>query len=145
MCSYFSDRTVSKIEAAMIQIDASIKAYQQQNDIVSITLAGAAEEILGKMCQGKGLKNSIDELTELEPLRSMFDKQYQRIDILNSTRNNLKHYTDGAEKDFKLADLDAFVMIARSLRNAQLLGVEDTELMTRFRNGEFIREFRGEK
>ena len=61
MCSYFSDRTVSKIEAAMIQIDASIKAYQQQNDIVSITLAGAAEEILGKMCQGKGLKNSIDE------------------------------------------------------------------------------------
>jgi len=38
-----------------------------------------------------------------------------------------------------MADLDSFVMIVRALGNAELLGISDSETMTKFRSGEFLK------
>ncbi len=144
MDAHFSERIVSKIEAAKIQLDAAIRAYHQNEDIVAITLAGASEEILGKICKARGIENAVEKIAKLEPLCQKFDSQNKCIDHYNDVRNNLKHAGDGIDKDFVIADLDAFFMIARALGNAGLLGIVDTEMMARFRNNEFIKEIKGE-
>jgi len=73
MDAHFSERIVSKIEAAKIQLDAAIRAYHQNEDIVAITLAGASEEILGKICKTRGIENAVEKIAKLEPLCQKFD------------------------------------------------------------------------
>jgi hypothetical protein len=38
-----------------------------------------------------------------------------------------------------MTDLDSFVMIVRALGNAELLGITDSETMSKCRNGEFLK------
>ena len=58
---------------------------------------------------------------------------------MNDVRNCLKHANKPNEDVFVMADLDSFVMIVRALGNAELLGITDSETMSKFRNGEFLK------
>lgn len=125
-------RTLNKIDVALSQLDAAIAADEQGQDLVAITLAGAAEEILGGMCRRKNIQNAVEQIANLAPMLQISDKLEHRIAYLNNVRNNLKHACDPNEDSFTISDLDSFLMIARALGNAELLGLALTERMMTF-------------
>lgn len=126
------DKPIHKADAAITQLCAAINAYEQGQDIVAITLAGAAEEILGKMCDRKGIPNAVEQIANLAPMMQVSDKLEARIAFLNDIRNNLKHARDSAEDWFTISELESFVMIARALANAKSLALPLTKQMKTF-------------
>ena len=124
-------RKVSKIDIAMIQLNAAIRANMQNRDIEAITLAGAAEEIFGAMCRRRGIQNAVEKIAEIEIIDWNGDDVKKRISCLNEVRNNLKH-ADDAVDEFEVTELDPFFMIVRALANAKLLGVAFSVEMENF-------------
>ena len=137
MISQPSERTLNKVDVAKTQLDAAIQAYSRGEDIVAVTLAGAAEEIFGAICCRQNIQNGVEKIAELPPLSVISDNPKIRVAYLNAVRNCLKHANNRKEDVFVMTDLDSFVMIARALGNAMLLGISDSETMSKFRNGEY--------
>lgn len=134
-----TERTLNKVDVAKTQLDAAIQAYGRGEDVIAVTLAGAAEEIFGALCCRQKIKNAVEKIAELPSLSAISDDTKKRITFLNDVRNCLKHANKPDEDVFVMADLDSFVMIVRALGNAELLGISDSETMTKFRNGEFLK------
>jgi hypothetical protein len=109
--------TVGKLEAASHQLDWAIRLLIDHDaPLPAITLAGAAEEILGKALGGRSAH---------EDLIGAFAKQYglERKVLsqqhLNKARNFLKHWTPEAEAEYEQFELgdEAMQGIARGLSN----------------------------
>lgn len=89
-----------------------------------ITLAGAAEELFGKIAEDKGLESSFKRT--LKQLLSGFKAAWGRdakekdfADIRNRARNELKHKCSG--QDLKLDyENEAAQMLSRALENFKL-------------------------
>ena len=125
-------RKVSKVDVAMIQLDAAIRANMQNRDIEAITLAGAAEEIFGAMCRRRGLQNAVKKIAEIEITSWNSDDVKNRISCLNKVRNNLKHADNEAEDEFEVTELDPIIMIVRAIENARILEIEFSQEMELF-------------
>ncbi|MYM71758.1 hypothetical protein GTP56_06040 [Duganella sp. FT134W] len=81
-------QTISKADAANRQLDVAIRMYLSGGDRVAVhTLACAAREIYEKHCKMAGIQRFYDEIAATYPDST----QKQVFDILNSTRNFLKH------------------------------------------------------
>ena len=139
MTNQTSEKHLNKVDVAKTQLDAAIQAYERGDDVIAVTLAGAAEEILGALCSRHNIKNAVETIAELPPLFSISDNLHKRINYLNNVRNCLKHANNPSEDIFLMADLDSFVIIVRALGNAKLLGVADSEAMSKFRSGDFLK------
>ena len=93
--------TLSKLEVAEHQLNAAIRLYLDHDDFVSaITLAGTAEEILGKLLEKQGRKHSVSEFAEtcVAVGRNLFDEEWTTkhfVEMQTFFRNGLKHLTDG--------------------------------------------------
>ena len=125
-------RKVSKVDVAMIQLDAAIRANMQNRDIEAITLAGAAEEIFGAMCRRRGLQNAVKKIAEIEITSWNSDDVKNRISCLNKVRNNLKHADNEADDEFEFTELDPIIMIVRAIENARILEIEFSQEMELF-------------
>lgn len=134
-----SERTLNKVDVAKTQLDAAIQAYSRGEDVVAVTLAGAAEEIFGALCCRQNIQNAVDRIIEIPQLSIISDNPKFLRDYLNAVRNCLKHANKPNEDVFVMADLDSFVMIVRALGNAELLGISDSEIMSKFRRGDFLK------
>lgn len=128
------DVTVSKVEMAKAQLDGAIAAYFEGEGIVAITLAGAAEEIFGAMLRRDCIQNSVEKIASLPPMLAISSNRQERVAILNSVKNNLKHANDESEDDFVISGLDPFIFIVRALGNSEILNIEDTAAMKMFRS-----------
>lgn len=126
--------TVSKVDMGKLQLDAAIAAYFDRRLIVSITLAGAAEEIFGAMLKRDCIQTAVEKIASLPLLLAILEKREDRIKFLNDVKNNLKHASDELEDEFTIADLDAFFMITRALGNSELLNIKDSLAMKAFRS-----------
>jgi len=109
--------TVSKIEAAADQLDWAIKLFlDYQAYVPAITLAGAAEEILGEAVLNEAafhkLKNILSEQTGLE--EKVISQEY-----LNKTKNWLKHWKNLKDDESLEIELEKEAMqyIARAMTN----------------------------
>lgn len=122
-------KTISKKNIAIIQLRDAIRLYYDKSYISSITLAAAAEEILGKLSDekysrklGRPLKyNYADDsayliahfvsngdidlttLTEEQQEQYYDDIERQFISDRNKTRNKLKHRNEG-EKEVEFSN-----------------------------------------
>ncbi len=134
-----TERTLNKIDVAKTQLDAAIQAYGRGEDVIAVTLAGAAEEIFGVLCSRQNIKNAVEKIAELPSMSVISDNIQKRITYLNDVRNCLKHANKPDEDVFVMADLDSFLMIVRALGNAEILGIPDSEMMSKFRSGEFLK------
>jgi hypothetical protein len=134
-----TERTLSKVDVAKTQLDAAIQAFDRGEDVIAVTLAGAAEEIFGALCCRRKIQNSVEKIAELPVLSAISDDPKKRITFLNDVRNCLKHANNPNEDVFVMADLDSYVMIVRALGNAKLLGISDSETMADFRSSKFIK------
>jgi hypothetical protein len=112
--------TVTKIDAAVEQMDWAIKLLlDNQAYIPAITLAGAAEEIIGE---------NLSESSVFSQLKAKFcskyslSEKYVSQEYLNRTKNWLKHWKgtqDAAQTKIELEE-EAIQYIVRSLANLVL-------------------------
>jgi hypothetical protein len=130
----------SKLDIAVMQLERSIDLYLQgrtQDMVCSITLAGAAEEILGRLVEGGGGSSAFHDTIELLcgmqeaawPDSKVDPKAY--IALKTKARNDLKHITDGAPLAANL-EREAVSIIRRAIANHRKLGCGFVERYRQF-------------
>ncbi|MBB3231128.1 hypothetical protein [Halomonas stenophila] len=130
--------SLSYLEIAERQIDRAISLFLNEKDFISsITLAGAAEEILGKMVgEADGthvLNDLIDGSLRLLGVDANDKKARKEVaNIANYYRNRVKHYSDDGGLHFSV-DFEAAEIIDRAISNYWKLTQEETPLMERFK------------
>lgn len=118
--------TLSAEEIAEHQLLAAIRLWREEDYLSSLTLAGAAEEILGKRLRRLGKAPSFNQLQDLivTLARSEGDRapslEKTVGDMLNNTRNELKHYGGDDSLTFDLRS-DCLEMLERAIANHQAL------------------------
>ena len=113
---------LTKYEIAEAQITRALELYMSSDDLISaITLAGAAEEILGKLVIANGGESALEE--KVKQLCRMHEFAFSEtpnpkdyVNIRNRTRNELKHIGDGEEIEVDL-EREAVNMIRRAKVN----------------------------
>ena len=129
--------TFTKQKIAKHQIERAISLYLDEADFISaITLAGAAEEILGKLVKQTGGITAYEAVGEIiEAVNELTNKQqYSKNDLnelFNSTRNNLKHLS-GSEQFVVDMKQEANNMLYRAISNYRSLTSKETELMKKW-------------
>ena len=121
-----SSSTLSASEIAEHQLLAALKLWREQDYLSSLTLAGAAEEILGKRLRRLGHQPSFDQLKNqivtAAKLQGDTDQATEKLvsELLNQSRNELKHYAGEESLSFDLR-ADAAEILERAIANHQLL------------------------
>ena len=121
---------ISKLDAATRQLDVAIDLFLSEKDpLAVITLAGAAEEILGVLAKNNGKDNMIDALKVLDKkLTGGRDFKILNNEV-NGLRNALKH-ANNLDEDFIDYDEDAPVAyLMRAIANYTILGLTPNEKM----------------
>ena len=132
-------QTFDKKCVALTQLETAIRLYFEGEDYFSaITLAGAAEEILGKLVTEKGLDNSLESLkvAAVKIHKRLFGSETTPkniADVANRARNAMKHLnaTVGSTLTFDPKE-NAEDMLNRAVDNYWLLEEWLTPAMERF-------------
>lgn len=129
----------NRLDMARRQLDTALSLYFQGNDHFSvITLAGAADEIFGKVLRAQGQAPRLEELskTVAEIYKRLFGSEIAArtvADRANLARNALKHWDDGQSLDVEFDVLkEAKDMVERSIANYWALFGDLTPSMERF-------------
>lgn len=120
---------LTKIDIAEQQLLHAIELFCSDERIVSaITLAGAAEEILGKLVSGARQTNSIE--SEVTDKCELFESFFGRVENPktfyaqeNHARNELKHIGNGNDVELDL-EQEAVNLIERAINNFKMLRPE---------------------
>lgn len=114
---------MEKKDIAVIQLKAAARHYEKGDYICSITLSGAAEEILGQLAKKRTKTNELEK--EVIYLQSFYDyfsiQKPNNKDLkskINKVKNNLKHNNSG-ENEWVNADFEyeAAILFVRAIRN----------------------------
>lgn len=126
----------SKKKVAEHQLDRAIRLLLDDHDAISaVTLAGAAEEILGKLVEASGEKSSIGSFIDdcLLIGRVAHGEEWKPkvfAEMANHTRNSLKHLVDGS--DVCVIEEAACEMIDRAVQNLWKLDGIESEHVRRY-------------
>ncbi|MCZ4311884.1 hypothetical protein O4H66_00565 [Comamonadaceae bacterium G21597-S1] len=107
---------------AQHQLLSAIQLWHSADYLSALTLAGAADEILGKRLRKLGLESSFDQLKSLVvTLARSAGETDPNIDklvgeLLNDTRNALKHYAGDEAIEIDIRD-DCTEMLERAISN----------------------------
>ena len=117
---------IHKLALAEIQLHRAILVFLNDKDFPSAaTLAGAAEEILGKYVLKAGGKPSVEDLLdriENQPETEGLSRKVLRDTFLNGTKNLLKHHGDTAEDHIeRVWQTEAINLIFRGSMNYRAL------------------------
>jgi hypothetical protein len=110
---------INKLDIAIVQLHTAIDLFLNQNNyICSITLAGAAEEILGNYTGShKEIKAHTLLINGLNKLYNENDK-WINDNIINYDRNNLKHHSQKNSDTLEIdPEFSAIVSIVRAVYN----------------------------
>ena len=117
---------LSAHEIAEHQLLSALKLWRESDYLSALTLAGAAEEILGKRLRKLGREPSFDQIKNqivtAAKLQGDTSKETEKLVavLLNQSRNELKHYAGDESLSFDLKE-DAAEILQRALANHQLL------------------------
>lgn len=131
--------TLTKLEVAEHQLDLAVELFLDRQDYVaSITLAGASEEILGKLLEARGESHALGEFIEscVRTGKHIFNEDWPAKDfaeMANYFRNGLKHYTDGAP--ITVSREAASEIIERAIANLWKLEGRESPRIRRFMEG----------
>jgi hypothetical protein len=125
---------IHQIEIARTQVETAIDLFLSGKDfLAALTLAGAAEDILGKLVQREGKKNMLENLhgwyQETTGEKIGFGEFAKKA---NFTRNTLKHANAENEDEIEVFRWEAVQMIMRALFNYKQLVGNPTEKMLVF-------------
>ena len=135
-----STNKYNKIDIAIKQLETALALFLSEKKCFSaLTLAGAAEEILGKALKIKGIENSLqaqykkysqEGLEWINPPRTWAEfTTYGK----NKARNAIKHLSGPDDITFE-ADIEdeALWMLVRAIDNYNRLGFTPTKIMHEF-------------
>ncbi len=127
---------MKKLEIATVQIDTAIDLYYSGNYACSITLAGAAEELLGSILKHSGGITILAELVPWYKERYETEISFQELSFgMNEVRNELKHshtYPD-LEYEVEVTAPHAMQMLQRAIINYMRACQSHTEKMNSFK------------
>lgn len=128
--------TLSKLEAAEHQLERALQLFLEEADYVSaITLAGASEELLGKLLEQQGKEPVIKNFAAACVAAGHHVKENWRekifISMANSFRDGLKHITDG--QPISVSSEAAADILDRAVENYFSLTGKETHRMRAFR------------
>src|ERR1035437_7687903 len=120
--------TLTKLEVAVSQLSQAIRLFLEGDYLSSLTLSGAAEEILGALCERAGKPVSIEKIIAFhweETDSALSDKERRNtlLQVLNCARNAVKHANDPAETHFIVEQDFPLQMIMRAMPMARSLGL----------------------
>jgi hypothetical protein len=130
-----------QVALAAEQLDAAIEMFlTQRSDVSALTLAGAAEEILGRAVKRAGGQNAMQQAYEASALTHRYlhrnELKWQDFaDGENYARNAAKHLLRDEDRSV-VANLQraAMWMIVRACANYDRLNLERTDRMRDFDN-----------
>ena len=108
---------VGKIDAAVAQLDWAIRLFLDHREYVpSITLAGAAEEIIGAPL---GQEAAFHKLKDILSNKYNIQAPLVARDYLNKAKNRLKHWRDMKDEEYTDLELEteAIQYIVRARAN----------------------------
>lgn len=129
---YEDNTTLARSEVARVQLVEAIALFVAGKFLPALTLAGAAEEILGKLLHHQALapvvKESAQAIVKLREATglSIMDGKHEKelIDGWNAARNTAKHLVSAEDESVTLNLCDeAYWMIRRAMENAKRLSV----------------------
>jgi hypothetical protein len=133
------EQTYQRIDLAKEQLEIALEMFLKRCSFVSaLTLAGAAEEILGKTLIQRDEKTTLQhEYLLIKPVENLFrEKPYdwrEFIEKKNRVRNAAKHLKEASKATITANFEDeALWMIVRACDNHMRLGLEPTPLMQEF-------------
>ncbi|MBL9197439.1 hypothetical protein VB151_04060 [Xanthomonas fragariae] len=133
LCSYFlysKAMNLSKSDIAKRQIETACEIFLNEGDFLAIvTLAGAAEEILGNLLKRAGKANSMEDIVALDQRLSGGLPFKDVIAEVNAARNALKHARDASEDTVQVRPEDAHAMLSRAISNYVSLTEDISESM----------------
>jgi hypothetical protein len=123
-----STRTLTKIDIAVAQLRHAIELFLDERELVAvITLAGAAEEIFGRLAEQAQLTPSLTRsIAESRAIHQHLwgtdpgEKAF--ANVKNKTRNELKHLIDGSALQIDL-QAEAIRMLNRAVENYRLVHI----------------------
>lgn len=134
-----TERTYESECIALEQIESALRLYSDGKAYFSaITLAGAAEEILGKLAKHQGKENSIESLKKAASMihKHLYGEEIDPAAIANRAnyaRNKLKHVNPGVEPLITLnAEEEARDIINRAIDNYWLVKKQLSPAMEHF-------------
>lgn len=115
--------TLTKIEAARRQLEVASRLFVSQDDLLAVhTLCGAAEEILGALCERSEKVHVFEKMrAEAEARVGHQVKPDKLSHLVNASRNALKHAHNPMEDTFQYDPDHAIGMLFRALMNYQVL------------------------
>lgn len=116
---------------AQEQLDAAIDHFFNGDLVCAITLAGAAEELLGGLCKRSCIQSALDQAAKLNVFPSDVTAR-ERKDALNSVKNALKHADRDGQKHIEIVEEEAYIMIGRAIYNLKALCLEQSQNVKRF-------------
>src|SRR2546423_4403020 len=116
---------LTKSEVAEKQLAKAIELFCGQEPLPAITLAGAAEEILGKLVKDGGGASAIEEEVKdrcdlYQTVFGHFSDPKVFADLMNNPKNELKHRMSGNPLELNL-EKEAVNLIQRAIDNFQRL------------------------
>lgn len=134
-----NERTYESACIALEQLESALRLYSEEKAyFAAITLAGAAEEILGKLAKHQGKENSIESLKKAACMihEHLYGEKLEPSVIANRAnyaRNKLKHVNPGVEPIVTLdAEEEAKDMINRAIDNYWLVKEQLSPAMEQF-------------
>ena len=124
------------LEVAEHQLERALRLFLDEKDYVcAITLAGASEEILGKLLKAFGKEHALGSFVTacVETGRVVYNENWSRktfANMANSFRNALKHYV--TEDPIMVPREAAVEILDRAIENFFALTSRETENMRRF-------------
>ena len=121
-----TDMIISKVDIARAQLDTAIQFYLDKSNLISaITLAGAAEEILGNLVKQQDKSNALEDEIDVicyihKEIHGNDPNRKEYVDVRNGIRNEFKHLCSGKPLDVNL-DFEAGKLIDRAINNYQKL------------------------
>ncbi len=118
---------ITKLEAATRQLEAAIRLFLAGDYLSSLTLAGAAEEILGKLSVREGKPVAVEEIMafhwdDTDPALADGERRKVLLNVMNRPRNEAKHANDPDGTHCDVDRVFALQMIMRSMPMAKRLG-----------------------
>jgi len=134
---------IHKTEIARLQLDTAIDLFLDDADFISsLTLAGASEEISGKLLEREGKDSMLKQLhswyEETSGEKIAYGEFAKRT---NLARNCLKHATVKEEDELEIYRWEAVQMIMRAMTNYKELMGKPSEAMEKM--AEWLHENEG--
>lgn len=123
---------ISKLDAAVTQFESAIIAYRLGKLIEAITLAGAAEVMLGQMCKLQQEKAALESFCDKAKQHDAMLVENKFRDYLNKHRNWLKHFNENDEFNIEINEDDAKAMLTRATINFLRLGLMPNKAVSEF-------------